>query len=94
MSPEQVIRAFVWAMVSTAGIVGSFVWAQVDGTDPATILVGAVGLCGLVGLIWRLVTDYRQTSELINDYRTALDDERHENHRLREQLRDNRGPEE
>lgn len=90
MSPEQVVRAALWAVVSTAGIVASFVWAQIDGTDPTTIALGAAGVVGLVGLIWRLVTDYRATSELIDDYRGALSDERAENQMLRDQIRQNR----
>lgn len=90
MSPEQVIRAALWALTSTLTIVASFIWAQVDGTDPTTVLLGAAGLVGLVGLVWRLVSDYRQTSELIDDYAAALKDERAENHILREQIRQNR----
>ena len=90
MSPEQVVRSALWALTSTLTIVVSFVWAQVDGTDPTTVLLGAAGLVGLVGLVWRLVSDYRQTSELIDDYQTALRDERAENHILREQIRQNR----
>lgn len=90
MSPEQVIRAALWALTSTLTIVASFVWAQVDGTDPTTVLFGAAGLVGLVGLIWRLVSDYRQTSELIDDYQHALKDERAENQMLRDQIRNNR----
>lgn len=90
MSPEQVIRAALWALTSTLTIVASFVWAQVDGTDPTTVLLGAAGLVGLVGLIWRLVSDYRQTSELIDDYQHALKDERSENQMLRDQIRNNR----
>ena len=89
MSPEQVIRAALWALTSTLTIVVSFVWAQVDGTDPTTVLFGAAGLVGLVGLVWRLVSDYRQTSELIDDYAAALKDERAENHIFREQIRQN-----
>ena len=90
MSPEQVIRAALWALTSTLTIVASFIWAQVDGTDPTTVLFGAAGLVGLVGLIWRLVSDYRQTSELIDDYQHALKDERAENQMLRDQIRNNR----
>ena len=90
MSPEQVIRATVWAVASVAGIVVSFAWAQLEGTDPTTVMLGAAGLVGLVGLIWRLVSDYRQTSELIDEYAAALKDERAENHILREQIRQNR----
>ena len=90
MSPEQVVRSALWALTSTLTIVISFVWAQIDGTDPTTVLLGAAGLVGLVGLVWRLVSDYRQTSELIDDYQTALRDERAENHILREQIRQNR----
>jgi len=90
VSPEQVVRSALWALTSTLTIVVSFVWAQIDGTDPTTVLLGAAGLVGLVGLVWRLVSDYRQTSELIDDYQTALRDERAENHILREQIRQNR----
>ena len=90
MSPEQVVRSALWALTSTLTIIISFVWAQIDGTDPTTVLLGAAGLVGLVGLVWRLVSDYRQTSELIDDYQTALRDERAENHILREQIRQNR----
>ena len=90
MSPEQVIRAALWALTSTLTIVVSFVWAQVDGADATTVLLGAAGLVGLVGLIWRLVSDYRQTSELIDDYQHALKDERAENQMLRDQIRNNR----
>ena len=90
MSPEQVVRSALWALTSTLTIIISFVWAQIDGTDPTTVLLGAAGLVGLVGLVWRLVSDYRQTSELIDDYQTALREERAENHILREQIRQNR----
>ena len=90
MSPEQVVRSALWALTSTLTIIISFVWAQIDGTDPTTVLLGAAGLVGLVGLVWRLVSDYRQTSELIDDYQTALRDERAENHILREQIRQSR----
>jgi len=90
VSPEQVIRAALWALTSTLTIVASFVWAQVDSTDPTTVLLGAAGLVGLVGLIWRLVSDYRQTSELIDEYQHALKDERAENQMLRDQIRNNR----
>lgn len=90
MSPEQVVRSALWALTSTLTIVVSFVWAQIDGTDPTTVLLGAAGLVGLVGLVWRLVSDYRQTSELIDDYQAALRDERAENQRLRDQLRTKR----
>lgn len=92
MSPDQVIRAALWTVTSVAGIVGSFVWAQIDGSEPATLWLGAAGLVSLVGLVIKLVSDYRATSELIDDYRTALDDERTENHRLRGQLNDRRDP--
>lgn len=94
MSPEQVLRATAWALASVFSIVASFVWAQIDGTEPTTVLLGAAGLVGLVGLIWRLVSDYRQTSELIDDYRERLGDEhtsllseREENRKLREENR-------
>jgi hypothetical protein len=40
--------------------------------------------------VWRLVSDYRQTSELIDDYQHALKDERAENQMLRDQIRNNR----
>ena len=40
--------------------------------------------------MWWLLADYRQTSELIDDYAAALKDERAENHILREQIRQNR----
>lgn len=88
MSPEQVIRAGLWAVASVSSIIGSFVWAQVAGTDASTILLGGTGVLALCGLVWKLLVDYRATSELIDDYREALDDERQENHRLRDQLRD------
>ena len=94
MTPDQVIKAITWAVASTFSIVFSFIWAQAQGTEPTTILLGAAGLIGLVGLIWRLVSDYRQTSELIDDYRERLGDEhasltaeREENRRLREENR-------
>lgn len=90
MNVDQMIRAILWAISSTSAIIASFVWGQIDGTDPTTVLLGAAGLVGLVGLIWRLVSDYRQTSELIDDYQAALKDERAENQMLREQIRNNR----
>lgn len=83
---EQVVRAALWALASVAGIVVSFVSAQVNGTDPTTILLGAAGLVGLVGLIWKLVGDYRSTSELIDDYRASLEAERNENRALRVEI--------
>lgn len=83
MTPDQVIRAAVRAVSSTLGIVASFIAAQANGTDPTTVLLGAAGLVGLVGLVWKLVVDYRATSELIDDYRDALEAEREENRRLR-----------
>jgi hypothetical protein len=90
VSPEQVVRAALWALTSTATIIASFIYAQVEGTDITTIVLGGAGLVGLVGLVWRLVSDYHQTSELIDDYAAALKDERAENHILREQIRQNR----
>lgn len=90
MTPEQVFRSALWALTSTASILISFVWAQVEGTDPTTVLLGAAGLVGLVGLVWRLVSDYRQTSELIDQYQESLRDERAENQLLRGQIRQNR----
>ncbi len=90
MSPEQVMRAGLWALTSSLTIVASFVWAQVDGTDATTVFLGAAGLVGLVGLVWRLVSDYRQTSELIDQYQESLRDERAENQLLRDQIRQNR----
>ena len=80
MTPDQVIRAAAWAVSSTLGVVASFIAAQANGTDPTTVLLGAAGL---VGLVWKLVVDYRATSELIDDYRDALEAEREENRRLR-----------
>lgn len=86
MSPEQVIRATVWAVASVAGIVVSFAWAQLDGTDPTTVMLGAAGLVGLVGLIWRLVSDSKATTDLIDQVQESLSAERDENQRLRDQL--------
>jgi hypothetical protein len=90
MNVEQMIRAVLWAVTSVTAIIASFAWGQIQGTDPTTVLLGAAGLVGLVGLIWRLVSDYRQTSELIDDYQHALKDERAENQMLRDQIRNNR----
>ena len=86
MSPEQVIRATVWTVASVAGIVVSFAWAQLDGTDPTTVMLGAAGLVGLVGLIWRLVYDHKATTDLIDQVQESLSAERYENQRLRDQL--------
>lgn len=87
VTPEQVVRAVLWCVVSTTAIVASFVWAQVEATDPTTIALGVGGIVGLVGLVWKLVTDYRSTSELIDDYQAALRDERDENRHLREEIK-------
>ena len=86
MPLEQVFRACLWAVASTTGIVASFVLGQVQGSEPTNILLGAAGLVGLVGLVWKLVVDYRASSELIDDYRESLEAERAENRRLREEL--------
>ena len=86
MSPEQVIRATVWTVASVAGIVVSFAWAQLDGTDPTTVMLGAAGLVGLVGLIWRLVSDHKATTDLIDQVQESLSAERDENQRLRDRL--------
>jgi hypothetical protein len=90
MNAEHMIRAVLWAVVSVASIIASFAWGQIEGTDATTVLLGAAGLVGLVGLIWRLVSDYRASSELIDDYQHALKDERAENQMLRDQIRNNR----
>lgn len=91
MTPEQVMRAALWVIVSVTSIVGSFVWAQVAGSDPATIALGAAGLVGLVGLIWRLVSSNKATTDLIDQVQESLAAEREENQKLREQLRKRRG---
>ena len=44
MSPEQVIRAALWALTSTLTIVASFIWAQVDGTDPTAAAERSIGV--------------------------------------------------
>lgn len=84
------IRAVLLAAASVASILASFLWGQIEGTDTTTVLLGAAGLVGLVGLIWRLVSDYRASSELIDDYQAALKDERAENQMLRDQIRQRR----
>ena len=84
---DELIRAAVWAMTSTAAIIVSFVYGQVQGTDPTTVLLGAGGLIGLVALLWRLANDWRQSSSLIDTYQEALKSEREENQILRDQIR-------
>jgi len=93
MSADQAVRAVLWAFVSTTAVVGSYLWTQIDGLTVPTVISGAVGLLGLVALIWKLVVDYRATSDLIDDYReakaadaSALGEERAENRRLRDEL--------
>lgn len=78
----------MWAVASAAGILLSAVMGvadQASSTDPMTLLLGGAGLVGLCGLVWKLVVDYRATSELIDDYREALEAERAENRRLRDE---------
>ena len=91
MTSEEVVNVIVWAVTSTCAVIASFVWGQVEGTDATTVLLGAAGLTGLVALLYRLASDYRNSSKLIDQYQESLKDERAENQILRDQIRQHRG---
>jgi hypothetical protein len=90
---DELVRAGMWAVATVSAVIVSMVALASDAAEAVgaasigTALLGTGGLVGLVALMWKLATDYRSSSHLLDTYRDMLDSERSELTRLREELR-------